>query len=162
MVAGLLGAQSQQVCSEGSSSQNSSEGSRSQKPEQLCSEGRFKEAEIAYTELLEKAETAAGEELALLYNNRGHARWILCTLPIVKGVTQILGRYMQVDFPGALEDLEHALSLNPLLAAAHYSWATVTYRLNNSAAALPAFLRAVQLEPDNEEFKEGLRSCQEN
>jgi len=144
MVAGLLGAQSQQVCSEGSSSQNSSEGSCSQKPEELCSEGRFKEAEIAYTELLEKAKTAEGEELALLYNNRGHAR------------------YMQVDFPGALEDLEHALSLNPLLAAAHYSWATVTYRLNNSAAALPAFLRAVQLEPDNEEFKEGLRSCQKN
>ena len=67
---------------------------------------------------------------------------------------------MQVDFPGALEDLERALSLNPRLAAAHYTWATVTYRLNNSAAALPAFLRAVQLDPENEEFKEGLRSCQ--
>ena len=67
---------------------------------------------------------------------------------------------MQVDFPGALEDLECALSLNPRLAAAHYTWATVTYRLNDSAAALPAFLRAVQLDPENEEFKEGLRSCQ--
>ena len=148
MVAGLLG---EQV--------SSKEGS-SQKVEELCSEGRFKEAEAAYTQLLEKAE---GEELALLYNNRGHARWIiLCLLPIVKGVTYTVGRYMQVDFPGALEDLEHALSLNPHLAAAHYSWATVTYRLNDSAAALPAFLRAVQLEPDNEEFKEGLRSCQNN
>ena len=67
MVAGLLDTESQQVCSEGGSSQ---------KPEELCSEGRFKEAEIAYTELLEKAETAEEEELALLYNNRGHARWI--------------------------------------------------------------------------------------
>ena len=69
---------------------------------------------------------------------------------------------MQVDFPGALEDLERSLALNPELAAAHYTWATVTYRLNDSAAALPAFLRAVQLEPDNEEFKEGLCSCQKN
>lgn len=67
---------------------------------------------------------------------------------------------MQVDFPGALEDLDQARSLNPNLAAAHYSWATVTYRLNDRAAALPAFLRAVQLEPHNEEFKEGLQSCQ--
>ena len=64
--------ESQQVCSEASSSQ---------KAEKFCSKGRFKEAEKAYTELLEKAE---GEELALVYNNRGHARWILCFLPIVK------------------------------------------------------------------------------
>ena len=70
MVAG--DAECQQVCSEGSSSQ---------KVEEFCSEGRFKEAEKAYTELLEKAE---GEELALVYNNRGHARWILCFLPMVK------------------------------------------------------------------------------
>ena len=84
----------------------------------------------------------------------------LCALPIL---TQFLGiRYMQVDFPGALEDLERALSLKPDLGAAHFTWATVTFRLNDSAAALPAFLRAVQLEPDNEEFKEGLRSCQRN
>ena len=66
--------ESQQVCSESSNSQ---------KVEELCSEGRFKEAEKVYTELLEKAE---GEELALLYNNRGHARWILCFLPIVEDV----------------------------------------------------------------------------
>ena len=64
----------QQVCSEGSSSQ---------KAEEFCSEGRFKEAEKVYSELLEKAE---GEELALVYNNRGHARWILCFLSS-KGVT---------------------------------------------------------------------------
>ena len=84
----------------------------------------------------------------------------MCALPIL---TQFLDiRYMQVDFPGALEDLERALSLKPDLGAAHYTWATVTYRLNDSAAALPAFLRAVQLEPDNEEFREGLRSCQRN
>ena len=70
MVAG--DSESQQVCSEASSSQ---------KAEEFCSEGRFKEAEKAYTELLEKAE---GEELALVYNNRGHARWILCFLPMVK------------------------------------------------------------------------------
>ena len=78
MVAGLLDTESEQVCSEGRSSQ---------KPEELCSEGRFKEAEVAYTELLEKAGRAEEEELALLYNNRGHARWILCVLPIIKGVT---------------------------------------------------------------------------
>ena len=70
MVAG--DSESQQVCSEASSSQ---------KAEEFCSEGRFKEAEEAFTELLEKAE---GEELALVYNNRGHARWILCFLPMVK------------------------------------------------------------------------------
>ena len=53
---------------------------------------------------------------------------------------------MQVDFPGALEDLERALSLKPDLGAAHYTWATVTYRLNDSAAALPAFLARKQAE----------------
>ena len=72
MVAG--DAECHQVCSEGSSSQ---------KAEEFCSEGRFKEAEKAYTELLEKAD---GEELALVYNNRGHARWILCFFPIVEDV----------------------------------------------------------------------------
>lgn len=43
-------------------------------PERLCSEGRFKEAEVVYTQLLEKAGKAEAKELALLYNNRGHAR----------------------------------------------------------------------------------------
>ena len=47
----------------------------SEDPERLCSEGRFKEAELVYTQLLEKAGKAEqAEELALLYNNRGHAR----------------------------------------------------------------------------------------
>ena len=44
-------------------------------PERLCSEGRFKEAEVVFTQLLEKAGKADSKELALLYNNRGHARW---------------------------------------------------------------------------------------
>ena len=49
----------------------------SKDPDELCSEGKFKEAEAVYTELLEKA--PEGEEVvALLYNNRGHARWELC------------------------------------------------------------------------------------
>ena len=43
-------------------------------PERLCSEGRFKEAELVFTQLLEKAGKVEAKELALLYNNRGHAR----------------------------------------------------------------------------------------
>ena len=43
-------------------------------PERLCSEGRVKEAEVVFTQLLEKAGQADSKELALLYNNRGHAR----------------------------------------------------------------------------------------
>ena len=86
MVAG--DSESQQVCSEGSSSH---------KAEEFCSEGRFKEAEKVYTELLEKAE---GEELALVYNNRGHARWILCSLPIVKqGCDLLLAGTCRSTFP---------------------------------------------------------------
>ena len=72
------------VAGDGEWQQVCSEGSNSQKAEELCSEGRFKEAEKACTELLEKAE---GEELALVFNNRGHARWTLCFLPIAKGLT---------------------------------------------------------------------------
>ena len=78
MVAGLLDAKSQQGAREGAR-EGAKEGAKvcSKDPDELCSEGKFKEAEAVYTELLEKA--PEGEEVvALLYNNRGHARWELC------------------------------------------------------------------------------------
>ena len=105
----------------------------------LYHQRRFQEVEAAYTTLLE--EGVDKETRAVVYNNRGHAR------------------YMQVDFPGALQDLEAALELAPGLAAAHYTWATVTYRLGGYSKALPAFQRAVELEPGNREFQEGLAGC---
>ena len=82
MVAGLLDAKSQQGAREGAK-EGAREGAKvcskgsTKDPDELCSEGKFKEAEAVYTELLEKA--PEGEEVvALLYNNRGHARWELC------------------------------------------------------------------------------------
>ena len=41
---------------------------------QLYSEGRYKEAEQVCSQLLEEG-AVEGEELALVYNNRGHARY---------------------------------------------------------------------------------------
>ena len=66
---------------------------------------------------------------------------------------------MQVEFRRALEDLEQALHLNPALAVAHYNWATITYRLGDTSASLPAFLAAVSLEPGNGEFREAARQA---
>ena len=108
----------------------------------LYHQRRFQEVEAAYTSLLE--ETVDRETRAVVHNNRGHAR------------------YMQVDFPGALEDLAAAVELEPGLAAAHYTWATVTYRLGGYSQALTAFQRAVDLEPGNVEFEDGLRGCREH
>lgn len=109
----------------------------------LCAEGRFQEAEAAYTELLTEGKDVESGELALIYNNRGHAR------------------YMQVKFPLALEDLSLALSLAPSLASAHYNWATIQYRMGCYTTALPAFLRAAELDPGNCEFLEGVAGCRE-
>lgn len=111
--------------------------------ELLCSQGRYTEAEAACTELVAAAQGAGGEQLALAYNNRGHVR------------------YLQVDFPGALRDLEQAVKVSPSLAPAHYNWATIHYRLGSHSTALHGFQRALGLSPDNLEFREAERECRE-
>ena len=105
--------------------------------------GNFEKAEAAYTELLEKYKEGEKDKvLALIYNNRGHAR------------------YMQVEFYRAKDDYDVAIKLNPELGSAYYNRATILYRMGSYKEALPDFQKSVDIEPKNEEFQEGLKHCQ--
>ena len=81
--------------------------------------------------------------LALLYNNRGHAK------------------YMMVNFYAARDDYDAAIRLDPGLAAARYNRATIYYRMGEFAPALEDFIAATKLEPENPEYQAGLQSCQQ-
>lgn len=106
------------------------------------SSGEFEKAEAAYTELLDKyRRTGEQQSLALVYNNRGHAK------------------YMQVEFYTAKEDFDMATSLNPELGSAFYNRATILYRMGNFSEALTDFQQSVKIEPTNLEFQEGLNNC---
>jgi len=105
--------------------------------------GQFEKAEADYTELLGKYKDVKNDKvLALIYNNRGHAR------------------YMQVEFYTAKDDYDEALQLDPQLAPAHYNRATILHRMGRYAEALPGFQKSVTIEPKNGEFQEGLNQCQ--
>ena len=104
--------------------------------------GEFEKAEESYTELLEKYKQTEEKTLALIYNNRGHAR------------------YMQVEFYTAKDDFDVAIRLDPDLGSAFYNRATILYRMGNFTEALADFQRSVKIEPKNVEFLEGLKNCQ--
>lgn len=105
--------------------------------------GQFEKAEASYTELLEnKKEGYNDKVLALIYNNRGHAR------------------YMQVEFYTAKDDYDVAIRLDPELGSAHYNRATILYRMGKYAEALTDFQKSVKIDPKNAEFQEGLANCQ--
>ena len=67
---------------------------------------------------------------------------------------------MQVDFSGAVADYSLALCADPTLSAALYNRGTVHYRLGRFELALVDFERACHHQPENQEFREGLRACQ--
>ncbi|XP_050691802.1 uncharacterized protein LOC126983220 isoform X2 [Eriocheir sinensis] len=122
-------------------------------------EGRYEHAKTLYTSALDTLHTLPlpqndGEKLAaMIYNERG-----LC-------------QYKMVCFDEAVEDYTNAVRLNPSLAAAYYSRATINYRLlagylHGSSErealgrkAVDDFKTAVTLDPSNIDFREGLRSC---
>lgn len=125
-----------------------------------CSrEGRYEHAKTLYTSALDTLHTLPltqndREKLAaMIYNERG-----LC-------------QYKMVCFDEAVEDYTNAVRLNPSLAAAYYSRATINYRLlagylRGSSErealgrkAVDDFKTAVTLDPSNIDFREGLRSC---
>ena len=116
--------------------------------EKLYEEKNFNKVEDMLTTLIKdiKNRDSVGEDsrklLARAYNNRGH------------------GRYMRVEFDAAVEDYDQAISQSDRLAAAFFNRATVRYRLGEHKKALPDFIRATHLEPDNADFKEGLHLCQ--
>eukprot|EP00092_Neocalanus_flemingeri_P051503 GFUD01059963.1.p1 GENE.GFUD01059963.1~~GFUD01059963.1.p1 ORF type:complete len:127 (-),score=38.86 GFUD01059963.1:66-446(-) len=104
--------------------------------------GEFEKAEASYSELIEKYQQTKETTLALVYNNRGHAR------------------YMQVEFYTAKDDFDVALTLNPKLGSAFYNRATILYRMGRFVDALADFQNSAKLEPANVEFQEGLKNCQ--
>jgi len=113
--------------------------------------GDYKQAIVSYTQLIDKnshekdtkIDQLDKEKLALVYNNRGHAK------------------YMLVDFYAARDDYDEAIKLDPKLSVAYYNRATINYRMGDFAPALDDFMMSCKLDPTNLEYREGLSSCQE-
>ena len=110
--------------------------------DQLYNSGEFGKAVECYTQAIEN-NCKDNSVLARLYNNRGHAK------------------YMMVDFYSARDDYDIAVKIDPKLDIAFYNRATINYRMGDFKMALEDFNIATSLSPDNLEFKEGLQSCQE-
>ncbi|XP_067007229.1 tetratricopeptide repeat protein 32 [Anabrus simplex] len=96
--------------------------------------------EDIYTKQIEERR-CGGPETAILYNNRGHTRYLL------------------VEFDAAVEDYNEAIRRNPKLAVAYYNRGTVLYRLGQFPEALSDMNKATSLEPLNPEFRQGLEEC---
>eukprot|EP00096_Caligus_rogercresseyi_P001804 TRINITY_DN13056_c0_g1_i1.p1 TRINITY_DN13056_c0_g1~~TRINITY_DN13056_c0_g1_i1.p1 ORF type:complete len:127 (+),score=42.74 TRINITY_DN13056_c0_g1_i1:40-420(+) len=110
--------------------------------QRLYADKKFKEVEGMLTTFLKEASNESPELRGQAFNDRGHAK------------------YMQVDFPGALEDLNTALSLSPDLAIAFYNRATIKYRMGEFKEAMADFKLAVDKCPDKQEYRKGLEDCQ--
>ena len=106
--------------------------------------GEFGKAVEGYSDIISVyQDTLDRQDLALIYNNRGHAK------------------YMMVDFYKAKDDYDEALRLDPCLAVAYYNRGTIQYRMGDFGLALDDFKMSTKLEPSNPEFSEGLASCQQ-
>ena len=106
--------------------------------------GQFGKAVESYSDIISVyQDTLDRQDLALLYNNRGHAK------------------YMMVDFYKAKDDYDEAVRLDPCLAVAYYNRGTIQYRMGEFSLALADFKMSTKLEPNNPEFSEGLLSCQQ-
>ena len=119
------------------------------KGDKLYANGEYEKAISCYSHLIaiyEKDSFSDNKidesEIALLYNNRGHAK------------------YMMVDFYPARDDYDKAIALNPNLDVAYYNRATINYRMGDFNLALQDFSICTRLKPENLEYKEGLASCQ--
>jgi len=92
-----------------------------QEAEHSKKNGNYKNAETKYTKLIDELEkggvvsetSSRSEQLALAYNNRGHAK------------------YKLVCFDAAIEDYNRSIYYQPNLAIAYYNRATVFYRMGN-------------------------------
>ena len=109
--------------------------------DQFYSSGEFGKAVECYTRAIENCKD--NSDLARLYNNRGHAK------------------YMMVDFYSARDDYDIAVKIDPKLDIAFYNRATINYRMGDFKIALEDFNIATSISPDNLEFREGLHRCQE-
>ena len=106
--------------------------------------GQFGKAVKGYSDIISfHQDTLDSRDLALVYNNRGHAK------------------YMMVDFYEAKDDFDEAVRLDPCLAVAYYNRGTIHYRMGDFDLALSDFKMSTKLEPNNSEFSEGLHSCQQ-
>ena len=112
--------------------------------DQHYSAGQFGKAVEGYSDIISVyQDTLDCRDLALIYNNRGHAK------------------YMMVDFYQAKDDYDQAVRLDPRLAVAYYNRGTIQYRMGEFSLALDDFKMSTELEPSNPEFSEGLHSCQQ-
>lgn len=68
-------------------------------------------------------------------------------------------KYLNVEFDEAIADYTEALRLCPTLAVALYNRGTVHYRLGHLQQAQSDLTEAVQLEPTNSDYLEGLQEC---
>ena len=115
--------------------------------DKLYANGEYDKAISCYSQLIAIYEKDTSDnkideaELALLYNDRGHAK------------------YMMVDFYLARDDYDKAIELNPKLDVAYYNRATINYRMGDFTLALQDFSICTKLNPDNSEYREGLESC---
>ena len=105
--------------------------------------GDFVSAVSCFSQLIDQNSAGDSSKLALLYNNRG------------------LAKYMMVDFYTAKDDFDMALTLDPSLSVAYYNRGTISYRMGDFKAALEDFVACTKMNPDNAEFQEGLQSCQQ-
>ena len=106
--------------------------------------GDFGKAVEGYSDIISLyRDTLNSQDLALIYNNRGHAK------------------YMMVDFYKAKDDFDEAVKLDPSLAVAYYNRGTIQYRMGEFDLALADFKMSTKLDPTNPEFSEGLNSCQQ-
>ena len=103
--------------------------------------GNFAAVENHFNTIIDKFANSDNKLLAVAYNNRGHAR------------------YLQVRFTEAEADYDEAVRLDRSLAVAYYNRGTVRYRMGDMEGAGRDLRRAVELEPENGEFREGLKSC---
>jgi len=115
--------------------------------DKLYANGEYDKAISCYSQLIAIYEKDTSDnkideaELALLYNDRGHAK------------------YMMVDFYPARDDYDKAIELNAKLDVAYYNRATINYRMGDFSLALQDFSICTKLNPDNSEYREGLESC---
>jgi len=112
--------------------------------EDALRDGKNKEAEDKLSDIIDNVDLDQIEvrQLALLYNDRGQAR------------------YRQVKFWEAKDDYDLAIKLYPDEAVIHYNRSTILYRMGDYFSALPGFQKAVELDGNNAEFKEGLNATQ--
>ena len=105
--------------------------------------GQYLEAEIILNKIIDQTDPSSvpARDFALLYNDRGQAR------------------YHQVKFQEAKQDYDLGISLYPGEGSIYYNRSTILYRMGAYAQALPGFEKAVELNPENIEFKAGLKSC---